>query len=136
MGFKQTVGVVLASLGFVFCSSADSPRSVPTNSLAFHLQSLGRVPSAEERKVIEAALGLMDRYAVRCDYPLKSIKRDNAKKEWILDFDGSNPKPNVFVSDSQYFLFLKNKDVNYVEVHWAGTNWRTRYPAAIEKKKR
>lgn len=136
MRFKTRVGVFLASLAFVFFASAESPRSVPTNSLAFHLQSLGRVPTTEEREVIESALRLMQRYLIRSDYPLKSVKRDTAKKEWVLDFDGSRPEPNVSVSDSQYFLFLKNKDANYVEVHWSGTHWRTRHPADTKKKKR
>jgi hypothetical protein len=128
MRFKTTVGVVLASLAFVFFASAESPRSVPTNSLAFHLQSLARVPSTEEREVIESALRLMQRYSIRSDYPLRSVSRDTARSEWVLVFDSRHP-------DAGFELFLTRKDASYVEVHWAGTSWRTRYPAETKKKR-
>ena len=129
MTFKTTISTVLLSLAFVFHARADSPASVPTNSLAFHLQSLGRTPTIEEREIIETALRLMQLHQVRSDYPLKSINHDTAKREWVLDFDGSHPKPNVFVTDSKFLLFLQAKDSSYIEVRWAGTNWRTRHPA-------
>jgi len=115
------------------CAYATAESSPSTNSLAFHLQSLGRAPTAEEREIIEASLRLMERYEIRCDYPLKSVKRDAAKGEWVLDFDGSRPKSGVFATDSQFFLFLRDKNTSYVEVHWAGTNWPTRYPARGKK---
>jgi hypothetical protein len=129
MKFKATVATVLVSLALVCYASAEPTQSVPTNSLAVHLKSLGRSPTVEEREIIKAALRLMQRHEIRSDYPLKSIKRDGAKKEWVLDFDGSKPRTNEFVSDAQFFLFLQGKDAHYVEVHWAGTTWRTRYPA-------
>ena len=95
---------------------------------------MGRTPTVEEREIIEAALRLMQHHKIRSDYALRTVKRDAAKKEWVLDFDGSHPKPDVFMTDSQFFLFLRDKNASNVEVHWAGTNWRTRY--AAERKTR
>jgi hypothetical protein len=128
MSLNVTATAVLVSVTMLFCANAASSPSVLTYSLEFHLQNLGRKPTVEEREIIEVSLRLMQLHQIRGDYPLKSINYDTAKKEWILDFDGSHPKPNMFVSDSQFSLFLKDRNATDVEIHWAGTDWRTRYP--------
>jgi hypothetical protein len=129
MSLKATIAAVLASFAVVFFACGEQPRSIPTNSLAFHLQSLGRTPTVEEREIIEAALILMQRHQIRTDLPLRSIRRDAAKKEWVLAFDSHHP-------DGGFDLFLTGKDARYVEVRWPLADGRWRYPAEIKRKTR
>jgi len=99
-----------------------SSPSTPSNSLSFHLQSLGRRPSKEERQVIETALTLMKKYGCRSDYPLHSVKYDGAEKEWVLSFEDSD------VSDAGIWLYLHDKQATWFEAQFGGTTWRTRFP--------
>src|SRR4051794_13174188 len=85
-------------------AQAQSPRPLPTNSLAFHLQSLGRTVTKAEREVIEAALPLMQRHQIPTDYPLTSIRYDKKAREWVLVFDSRRP-------DGAFTIFLSGKDV-------------------------
>jgi hypothetical protein len=76
---------------FAVRAQAQAPRPLPTNSLAFHLQSLGRMPTKAERDVIEAALPLMQRHGCITDFPLRSVKYDDTKKEWVLFLMRASP---------------------------------------------
>jgi len=69
----------------------------------------------------------MWRYGCRSDYPLRSIKHDDDKKEWVLLFDSGVP-------DGGFDLYLRDKRATWFEVHFAGTAWRTRFPATLPKK--
>jgi hypothetical protein len=106
---------------------SQSQQRPPTNSLAFHLQSLGRTPTKEEREVIEAALPLMWKHGCRSDYPLRSIKLDDAKNEWVLFF-------NSGVVDGAFWLYIHDKNATSFEVHFAGTTWRTKFPEVNKNK--
>jgi len=112
---------------FTLDAGAQPSHSVPTNSLSFHLQSLGRTPTKEERQVIESALALMWRHGCRSDYPLRSIKHDAAAKEWVLLFDSGVP-------DGAFHLYIRDARATWFEVHFAGTTWRTRFPPDTHKK--
>ena len=107
-------------------AQAQTPRSVPTNSLPFHLQSLGRTPTKAEREVIEVALLLMQRHHCRTDYPLRSIKYDDTKKEWVLFFNEGKP-------DAAFWVFLPHKDASSFEVQNVPTKWRTKFPSDRKK---
>ena len=72
--------------------------------------------------MIERALTLMQQHGCRSDFPLRSIKHDDTKKEWVLLFDSG------FV-DGAFWLYLRDKRVTWFEVHFAGTTWRERFPA-------
>jgi len=87
-------------------SVAKPSRVVPTNSLAFHLQSLGRTPTEDERKVIERALELMQRYQVRSDPPLRSVRHDRKANLWHLHFDNGDP-------NGSFTIFLRNADADW-----------------------
>lgn len=80
-----------------------SPPVVPTNSLAFQLRNLGRTPTDEELQIISTALALMQRYEVRTDSPLRSVRHDGKANEWRLAFDNGDPNGTFTIS-------LKNKD--------------------------
>jgi hypothetical protein len=117
------------SLGALLSLSAyaEPPRPVPTNSLAFHLQSLGRTPTKQEREVIEAALSLMQRHWGRTtDYPLRSIKYDDTKKEWVLFFNEGKP-------DAAFWVYLPHKNATSFEVQNVPSNWRTKFPTKGKK---
>jgi hypothetical protein len=116
------VGCLLA-----FGVYAGSQQRVPTNSLAFHLESLGRRSTQEERAVIERALTLMQRYDCRSDLPLRAINRDDTKREWVLLFDGGKP-------DFAFHLYLRDKNADWFEVDYPMIKGRRRFPA--EKTKR
>ena len=118
---------ILALMLGCFTAVAQERHTVPTNSLSFHLQSLGRTPTIQERELIEAALVLMWRYDCRSDYPLRSIKHDDSKSEWILHFDSGVP-------DGGFNLYLRDKRATWLEVNFAGTNWRTRFPPLPKKR--
>jgi len=97
-------------------------RIVPTNSLAFHLQSLGRSPSAEEREVIEAALALMVRYQIRTDSPLRSVWHDRKANEWLLHFENGDP-------NGTFTIFLRNSSSDWLELlHTMLASRRIRFP--------
>jgi len=98
-----------------------SQAPVPTNSLAFHLQSLGRRPTKHEREVIEAVLPLMQRHWVRTDFPLTSIRRDAKAKEWVLVFDTRHP-------DVAFTIFVRSKDADRFEMQLPSKEWRFRFP--------
>ena|ERR1035441_286641 len=127
MNMKVLILVLGFGCLFTVCADAQPPQSVPTNSLSFHLQSLGHTPTQEERQIIEAALTLMQRHGCRSDYPLRSIKHDETRKEWVLFFDSG-------VVDGAFHLYLRDKSATWFEVHFAGTTWRTRFPAETRKK--
>jgi len=74
--------------------------------LAFHLQSLGRTPTEDERKVIERALELMQRYQVRNDPPLRSVRHDRKANLWHLHFDNGDP-------NGSFTIFLRNADADW-----------------------
>jgi len=84
-------------------------RGVPTNSLDFHLQSLGHSPTDEERQIIESALGLLRRYQVRSDSPLRSVRYDRNASEWILHFDNGDP-------DGTFTIFLRDKEADWFDI--------------------
>jgi len=106
-------------LGFGVRAGPQQP--VPTNSLAFHLQSLGGTPTRPEHEVIERALTLMKRYGCRSDLPLREIKRDDNKKEWILFFDGGKP-------DFGFNLYIRDKNADWFEVDYPMVQGRHRFP--------
>jgi hypothetical protein len=108
-------------------AQAQSPGSTPTNSLAFHLKSLGRTPTAKEREIIEAALPLMQRHQLRTDFPLRSIRYDDKKKEWELHFAMGKP-------DAAFTIFLRAKDSDRFWMETPLVKGRMRYPP--EKRKR
>ncbi len=86
-------------------SAAKPQRLVLTKPLAFHLQSLGRTPTEDERKVIERALELMQRYQFPTDSPLRSVWYDRKAKLWYLDFDNGDP-------NGTFTIFLRDKDAD------------------------
>ncbi len=110
-----------------FPVAAQLRSSVPTNSLPFHLHSLGRTPTSQEREIVESTLALMWRHGCRSDYPLRSIKHDDGKKEWVLVFASD-------VADGGLDLYLRDSTATWFEVQFAGTTWRTRFPATVRKK--
>jgi hypothetical protein len=118
-----TLRILVIALAAFICvaAQAQSLRSVPTNSLAFHLQSLGRAPTKAEREVIEAALPLMQRHQVRTDYPLTSIRHDDKAKEWVLVFDSRHP-------DGALTIFLRGKGADWFEMEPTLLKSRIRFP--------
>jgi hypothetical protein len=128
MNTKALVLWLLFGCQFLFTAQAQTTQSVPTNSLSFHLQSLGRTPTQEERRVIEAALALMGRHGCRSDYPLRSIMHDESPSQWVLLFDSG-------VVDGAFHLYIRDEKATWFEVHFAGTTWRTRFPAETQKKR-
>lgn len=114
--------LIVALNGFpILCSAAESLPPIATNSLAFHLQSLGGTPTKAEREVIEAALSLMQRYQFGKVFPLRSIRRDDTAKEWVLVFDSHHP-------DGALSVFLRNKDADWFEYQPAMLKSRKRFP--------
>lgn len=113
--------IALAPL-FAVHTHAQTPRPLPTNSLAFHLQSLGRAPTKEEREVIEAVLPLMQRHQVRTDYPLTAIRRDDKAKEWVLVFDSRHP-------DGAFTVFVRDKAADWFEMQPTLLKSRMRFPS-------
>jgi hypothetical protein len=120
------LGLALGCLS-ILGVDAQPARAVPTNSLAFHLQSLGRTPTQEERQIVTSALALMWRQGCRSDYPLRSIKHDDTAKEWVLLFDSG-------VADGAFRLYVRDERATWFEVNFAGTTWRTRFPAKSGRK--
>jgi hypothetical protein len=116
----RILAIALTTL-FAISAKAQAPRPLPTNSLAFHLQSLGRTPTRDEREVIEAVLPLMQRHQVRTDYPLTSIRRDDKAKEWVLVFDSRHP-------DGAFTVFLRGKDADWFEMQPTLFKSRMRFP--------
>jgi hypothetical protein len=112
---------VSLAAGLCLVPAAQSEVTIPTSSLAFHLQTLGRTPTPEERAVIEAALTLMRRNRVRSDYPLRTVDYDGTLEEWRLYFDSRHP-------DGAFTVFLRDKTAASFEVHWGLTKGRTKYP--------
>ena len=105
-------------------SAANPPRVVPTNSLNFHLQSLGRSTTEDERKVIERALELMRQYQVRSDTPLRSVWHDRKANEWVLDFDNGDP-------NGTFSIFLRDLDADWFDMqHTMLASRRFRVPAS------
>ena len=122
------IHILFVALSSVLCvtAQAQSPRQLPTNSLAFHLQSLGRPVAKEEREIIESALPLMQRHQVRTDYPLTSIRHDDKAKEWVLVFDSRHP-------DGAFTVFLRGKDAEWFEMQPTLLKSRIRFPAERRK---
>src|SRR5438105_2787952 len=108
---RTKLRIVATALLAIFAVTAQAQLrpAVPTNSLAFHLQRLGRTPTKDEREVIEAALQLMQRHQLRTDYPLRSIRRDDKAKEWVLLFESRHP-------DAAFTVFLRGKDAEWFEM--------------------
>ncbi|MEY2407839.1 MAG: hypothetical protein QOF48_509 [Verrucomicrobiota bacterium] len=121
----RILAIALLAL-FAVRAQAQALRPLPTNSLAFHLQSLGRMPTKAERDVIEAALPLMQRHGCSTDFPLRSVKYDDTKKEWVLFFDEGKP-------DAAFRVFLPHKDSAWFEVQHVPRRWRMRFPAERKK---
>jgi len=86
-----------------------SPQRVPASLLDFHLQSLGRTPTGEQREVIEAALSLMQRYKIRTDSPLRSVRHNTKAREWMLDFDDGT-------LDGTFTIFLCDKSADWLDM--------------------
>jgi len=128
MNTKALILSLLFGCQFLFAAQAQTTQSVPTSSLSFHLRSLGRTPTQDERGVIEAALALMWRHGCRSDYPLRSIKHEKPPNDWVLLFDSGVP-------DGGFQLYLRDEKATWFEVHFAGTSWRSRFPAETRKKK-
>jgi hypothetical protein len=122
----QILFVALTAL-LVVPAPAQSPRPLPTNSLAFHLQSLGRAVANDEREVIKAALPLMQRHQVRTDYPLTSIRHDDKAKEWVLVFDSRHP-------DGAFTVFLLGKDADWFEMQPTFPKSRVRFPPERQRR--
>jgi hypothetical protein len=120
------LAVALTSL-IGLTAQAQYSRMPPTNSLAFHLQSLGRTPTKEEHGIIEAALTLMQRHQLRTDYPLRSVRHDDKRKEWVLDFDSGVP-------DGAFLVFIRSKKSEWFEMQPTLLRSRIRFPA--EKRRR
>jgi|SRR5690606_25886134 len=79
-------------------------------------------PSVTElEEVIKTADGLMRKYKIRTDYPLKTATYDKEKSEWILVFDSERP-------DAAFELFIAGPASDRIDIRWAGSRKRESYP--------
>ena len=114
------LAIMLAGL-FVAPTTRSAPtKPVPTNSLAFHLQSLGRATTKQEQEVIAAALVLMHAYGLRTDFPLRAVKHDIKDNEWVLDFDSG-------YVDAAFSVFLTDKSATSFEAKFPIVRNRSSY---------
>ena len=121
MRIKLSILIILVN-GFSIASPVPEPAlPVATNSVAFHLQTLELAPTKEELEVIEAAISIMQRHHFIQSYPLRSIFRDEAAKEWVLEFDNRHP-------DCGYEVFLRDKHAEWFEYRRTLLASRERFP--------